>query len=193
MIRISALIFVLMGHLALGNVHADDRWEIDKAHTQVLFTVNHLGFTDLTGQFRVVDGTLHLDTDDWTQSSVTATIEAASVDMNHDGINRHLRNPDFFDVETHAALEFRSTSVKQVGENRLELHGELTMIGKTLPVSLDVTLNKLDMNPGRGTPRAGFRAEGRLKRSDWGMSYGVPNVGDEIAIVINLEARIPAQ
>ncbi|HRQ63334.1 MAG TPA: YceI family protein [Xanthomonadaceae bacterium] len=192
MIRISALILVLTTQLTLADTHAADRWEIDKAHTQVLFTVDHLGFTDLTGQFRMIDGTLHLDTDDWTQSSVTATIEAASVDMNHDGINRHLRNPDFFDVETHATLEFRSTSVKQVGENRLELHGELTMIGKTLPVRLDVTLNKLDMNPGRGTPRVGFRAEGSLKRSDWGMSYGVPNVGDEIAIVINLEARIPA-
>jgi polyisoprenoid-binding protein YceI len=193
MIRMSTFTFALTAALAGTTVQASDRWEIDKAHTQVLFTVNHLGFTDLTGQFRVLDGSLHLDTADWTQSSVTVTLEAASVDMNHDGIDRHLKNPDFFDVETHATLDFRSTSVEQVGEDRLKLHGELTMIGKTLPVSLDVTLNKLDMNPGRGTPRAGFRAEGTLKRSDWGMTYGVPNVGDEIAIVINLEARIPQQ
>jgi polyisoprenoid-binding protein YceI len=178
--------------LASTPTFAAETWQIDKAHTQVLFTVSHLGFTELTGQFRVVEGELRLDTENWANSSVSASLQAASVDLNHDGINRHLKNPDFFDVENHATLEFRSTSVEQTGEGQLRLHGELTMIGKTLPVSLDVTVNKLAAHPMRGTPWVGFRAEGSLQRSAWGMTYGTPAVGDDIGIVINLEAAGPA-
>ncbi len=193
MIRPSVLAVTLAAALASPYAEAAQPWQADLAHTQVLFTVNHLGFTNLTGQFRVVAADLQLDTDDWSKSSVTATLEAASVDMNHEGIDRHLKNPDFFDVDNHAALSFRSTAVEQVGEGRLKLDGELTMIGKTLPVSLDVTINKLGAHPMRGTPWVGFRAEGSLKRSAWGMDYGVPNVGDEVGIIINLEASGPAE
>lgn len=191
MIHTRALVFIAAATLSAPAAQAAEAWTLDKPHTQVLFTVNHLGFTDLTGQFRVVDAELHLDSTDWSSSSVSATIDAASIDMNHDGLNRHLKNADFFDVENFPHLSFRSTAISEVGEGRLKMDGELSMIGTTLPVSLDVTLNKLGAHPMRGTPWVGFRAEGSLKRSDWGMTYAVPAVGDEIGIVINLEAAGP--
>lgn len=172
--------------------NAAEKWEFDKAHTQVLFVVNHLGFTDLTGQFRVVDGELLLDRGNLANSSVTATLEADSVDMNHDGINRHLKNEDFFDVETHAQLTFRSTSVSVVDDSTLKMDGELEMVGQTVPVSLDVVINNIGTHPMSGKPHAGFTATGTLQRSDWGISYGSPNVGEEVSIRINLEAS-PAE
>jgi polyisoprenoid-binding protein YceI len=174
---------------ALAPAHAAEKWEFDKAHTQVLFVVNHLGFTDLTGQFRVVDGELMLDRENLANSSVTATLKAESVDMNHDGIDRHLKNEDFFYVEQYPELKFRSTAVTVVDEGTLKMEGELEMIGQTLPVSLDVTINNIGAHPMSGKPHAGFTATGSLKRTDWGMDYAAPAVGDEVSIRINLEAR----
>lgn len=168
---------------------AAERWEFDRPHSQVLFTVNHLGFTDLTGQFREFSGELHLDTEDLTRSSVQVSIDTASVDMNYERLDAHLRNPDFFDVDTHPAMTFRSTSVERVGEGRYTLNGELTIIGQTRPVALDLAVNNIGPHPMRGTPWAGFTATGSIKRSDFGMTYAVPAVGDEIAIRINVEAR----
>lgn len=167
---------------------AAERWEFDRAHTQVLFTVSHLGFTELTGQFREVSGELILDSEDLSKSSVTARIDTASIDMNFERLETHLKNKDFFDVENHAEMLFTSTSVEKVADDRLTVHGDLSLLGKTQPVSLDVRINKLGNHPMSGKPYGGFTATTSIKRSDWGMSYGVPNVGDEIGIRINLEA-----
>lgn len=177
-----------MATTALAPAHAAEKWEFDKAHTQVLFVVNHLGFTDLTGQFRVVDGELMLDRENLANSSVTATLQAESVDMNHDGIDRHLKNEDFFYVEQYPELKFRSTSVTVVDDTTLKMDGELEMVGQTLPVSLDVTINNIGAHPMSGNPHAGFTATGTLKRTDWGIDYAAPAVGDEVSIRINLEA-----
>lgn len=166
-------------------------WRLDHAHSQVFFTVSHLGFTEMLGQFRKFDAKLLFDPTDWTRSSVEATIDAASVDMNHEGLNEHLRNEDFFHVERFPTLSFRSTKVENLGGDRLRLHGELTLLGQTRPVSLDVRINKFGEHPMRKIPWVGFRAEGKIKRSDFGMKYALGPVGDEIGIIINLEAGGP--
>jgi polyisoprenoid-binding protein YceI len=168
---------------------AAERWDFDRAHTQVLFTVSHLGYTELTGQFRDVSGELMLDSEDLSKSSVTARINAASIDMNFERLEAHLKNKDFFDAENHADMLFTSTRVEKVADDRLTVHGDLSLLGKSLPVSLDVRINKLGDHPMSGKPYGGFTATTSIKRSDWGMTYGVPNVGDEIGIRINLEAK----
>jgi len=175
--------------LPLQLATAAEPWVFDRAHTQVLFTVDHLGFTEMTGQFREVGGELMLDTEDLTKSSVTARINTASVDMNFERLDAHLRNADFFDVDTHAEMVFTSTRIEKVDDSNYTLHGDLTLLGKTLPVSLDMKVNKLGKHPMSGQPYAGFTATGSLSRSDWGMTYAVPNVGDRIGIRINLEAK----
>jgi polyisoprenoid-binding protein YceI len=185
---------LLLAALILAPLHAADaaeRWVFDRAHSQVLFTVNHLGFTDMVGQFREFSGELLLDREDLSKSSVTARINTASVDMNFDRLEAHLKNADFFDVENHAEMVYTSSRVELVGENQLKVHGELSLLGKSLPVALDVTVNKIGNHPMSGRPYAGFAASASLKRSDFGMTYAVPNVGDEIAIRISIEA-LPA-
>ncbi len=168
---------------------AAERWDFDRAHTQVLFTVSHLGYTELTGQFREVSGELMLDREDLSKSSVTARINTASIDMNFERLEAHLKNEDFFNAENHADMVFTSTRVEKVADDRLTVHGDLSLLGKSLPVSLDVRINKLGDHPMSGKPYGGFTATTSIKRSDWGMTYGVPNVGDEIGIRINLEAK----
>lgn len=168
---------------------AAERWDFDRAHTQVLFTVSHLGFTEMTGQFRDFSGELMLDQENLTNSSVTARINTSSIDMNFERLDAHLKNKDFFDVENHAEMVFTSSRVEKVADDRLTVHGELSLLGKSKPVSLDVRINKLGNHPMSGNPYGGFTATGSIKRSDWGMTYGVPNVGDEIGIRINLEAK----
>lgn len=173
--------------------NAAESWVFDKAHTQVLFTVNHLGFTDLTGQFRGVEGELKLDRETIANSSVIAVIRADSVDMNHDGINSHLKNADFFNVESFPELRFESASVEAAGENELRVAGDLTMLGQTRPVTLAVVINQIGTHPMSGKPHAGFTATGSLKRSEWGMDLLAGPVGDEIAFRINVEADPAAE
>lgn len=181
------LALALAAPLQVAN--AAERWDFDRAHTQVLFTVSHLGFTEMTGQFREFSGELMLDREDLTKSSVTARIDTNSVDMNFERLDAHLKNKDFFDVENHAEMVFTSTRVEKVADDRLTVHGDLSLLGQTKPVSLDVRINKIANHPMSGKPYAGFAATTSIKRSDFGMTYGVPNVGDEIGIRINLEAK----
>ncbi len=192
-IRTSLALAAVLAAAAAPVLQAAELWRFDKAHTQVLFTVNHLGFTTMTGQFRVVEGELRLDRDNLATSSVRAVLKADSVDMNHEGIDRHLKNADFFDVERFPELRFVSTAIEPAGDDRLKLTGDLTMLGNTLPVVLDVTVNQIGDHPMSGKPHAGFTATGTLKRSDWGMTYLVGPVGDEIGIRINLEADLVSE
>ena len=171
--------------LASASALAAEEWQFDNAHTMIGFTVDHLGaFTDF-------DGTLILDQDDPSNSSVSVSIATASVDTRHEARDGHLSGEDFFDVANNPTITFESTSVNVTGDNTAEVTGDLTMLGMTNPVTLDVTLNQLGPNPFSETPTAGFSATGTLNRSDWGMQFGVPVIGDEIALIIETEATLP--
>lgn len=166
--------------------------EIDLSHTRVWFYVNHLGFSDMYGDFTKFDIDLKVDPENLANSTVSASIDTSTVDMRHEGLNKHLKNADFFNVEQHPAMSFETTSVTQNGEGKLAVAGNLTLLGVTKPVTLDVTVNKIGEHPMRKTPWVGFNATATIKRSDFGMSYGVPAVGDDIKISIGLEGALKA-
>ena len=166
---------------------AADRYEFDKAHTSILYFVEHMGLSEMQGEFRAFEGELLIDSADITKSSVNVSIDAASVDMDHDKLNEHLKAKDFFDAANQPRLTFKSTQVEAKGENALAVTGDLTLLGVTRPVTLAVTLRKLDSHPFAKRPAIGFHAEGAIKRSDFGMNYGIPNVGDTVKIRIDTE------
>ncbi len=166
--------------------------EIDLSHTRVWFYVNHLGFSDMYGDFTKFDIDLKVDPENLANSTVSASIDTSTVDMRHEGLNRHLKNQDFFNVEQHPAMTFETTGVTQNGEGKLAVAGNLTLLGVTKPVTLDVTVNKIGEHPMRKTPWVGFNATATIKRSDFGMNYGVPAVGDDIKISIGLEGALKA-
>ncbi|MGA1858933.1 YceI family protein [Azospirillum sp. 11R-A] len=163
-------------------------YKIDPAHTAVAFIVNHVGFSNVIGRFNTVGGDISFDKDAVEKSTVSVTIDTTSVDTNHAKRDEHLRSPDFFNAKEFPKMTFKSTKIEKTGDKTGKLHGELTMLGVTKPVVLDVTFNKDGVSPASKLETAGFSARGTVKRTDFGMKYGAPAIGDDIQLLIEIEA-----
>lgn len=163
-------------------------YKIDPAHTAVVFIVNHVGFSNVIGRFDTVGGDVTFDKDAVEKSVVTVSIDTTSVDTNHAKRDEHLRSPDFFNAKEFPKMTFKSTTIEKTGDKTGKLHGDLTMLGVTKPVVLDVTFNKDGVSPASKLETAGFSARGTVKRSEFGMKYGVPAIGDDIQLLIEVEA-----
>ena len=161
-------------------------FDIDPNHSRIWFDVNHQGYSVMRGLFREFGGTFNFDADNPGASSLDITIQAASVDMFHQGLNDHLKRDDFFGVETHPELHFVSTGVEAMGDH-LTVHGDLMILGQTNPVTLDVTQNLMGQTR-NGADKVGFSATTSLDRSDYGMTFGAPNIGTDVTISIQIEA-----
>jgi polyisoprenoid-binding protein YceI len=165
------------------------QYTFDPNHTQVQFVWNHFGFSNLTGQFGKVEGTVDFDAADPTKASVSATIQIASVDSNIKKLDGELVGADYFDAAKFPTATFKSTSVtKGSTPDHLTVAGDLTLHGVTKPVTLDVTVVKVGDHPMKKAPAAGFAATTTIKRSDFGITKYVPMVGDEVKINIVSEA-----
>ncbi|MEQ8964797.1 MAG: YceI family protein [Azospirillaceae bacterium] len=161
----------------------------DKSHTHILFFVDHLGFSAVQGEFLDYEGELTLDTEDPANSSVAVTIDVASLDSGHPPRDEHLLDADFFDAEAYPEMTFASTRVEPTGEDTALVHGDLTIKGVTRPVVLDTRLNGLGPNPfAPDQTIAGFSATTEIARSDFGMDFGLPAIGDTVEIRIEIEA-----
>jgi polyisoprenoid-binding protein YceI len=164
-------------------------YTLDPNHTQVQFIWNHYGFTNLTGQFGKVEGTLEFDPADPTKSSVTATIGLSSVDSNIKKLDEKLVTSDYFDVAQYPTATFKSTRVEKGSTpDRLRVTGDLTLHGVTKPVTLDVDVVKVGTQPLRKGDAAGFDATATIKRADFGIKTYLPMVADEVKLHIVAEA-----
>lgn len=187
LLRVVTLTAIVFG-LAAGTASAEqERYVFDKAHTQILFFVSHLGFSMMQGEFHDYDGEFVFDRDDPSRSSVEVSIATASVDTDHEKLNEHLRTPDFFNSEAHPTMSFKSTSIERTGENSGRITGDFTMLGVTRPLTLNVTFNKADVHPVNKNYIAGFSGSTTIRRSDYGMTYSVPAVGDEVEVRLEVE------
>lgn len=174
---------------------APGSWTLDKNHSGVLFTVRHLGLSNVRGRFDTFEAALDigptLDT-----VSITAEVDLASVDTNNSDRDAHLRGTDFFDTDQHSVMTFRSTSVRADGAD-YELAGDLTIAGVTKPLTLDVEFHGTEIFPGDQSTHAGFTATGQIKRSDFGIDFGIiPGaeklmLGDKIKIELDLQFVAP--
>ena len=178
----------LLASVASAAQAAPVAYKIDPAHLSVAFIVNHLGFANMIGRFNTAAGEVAFDKDAVHNSAVTVTIDAASIDTAHAKRDDHLRSPDFFNAKEFPKITFKSTKIEKTGDKTGKLHGDLTLLGTTKPVVLDVTFNKEGVSPASKLETVGFSARGTIKRSDFGMKYGVPNIGDEIQLLIEAEA-----
>ncbi|MBD3667613.1 MAG: polyisoprenoid-binding protein [Kangiella sp.] len=176
-----------MALIATANAKPDD-YEFDTVHSQIIFKVNHLGYSNSYGKFRAFEGTLSFDPEDWSTAQTEVSINTKSIDLENKKWNDHMRSADFFDVEQFPAMTFKSTKLEKTGENTGKLHGDLTILGTTKPITLDLTLNQAGIHPMSEEPHVGFSATGSIKRSEFGMIYGVPAVGDDVHIIIEVEA-----
>lgn len=185
--KILSFIVVSLLFAAAPAQAAVEKYVYDPAHTQVMFSVSHLGFSFSHGKFTKFSGGFEFDAEAVENSSADMTIETASINMDMAEWDNHLKSPDFFDVEKFPAMTFRSTKAEKTGEKTGKLTGDLTLLGVTKPVTLDVVYNKSGVHPYSKNYIAGFSATGTIKRSDFGMNYGLPGVGDDVTIEVQVE------
>ncbi|MCB1783887.1 MAG: polyisoprenoid-binding protein [Alphaproteobacteria bacterium] len=185
--------FLLATSVLLTGAFAQPAWAevehytFDNPHTQILFFVSHLGFSMSQGKFTDYQGGFTFDTTDPSKSSVEITIPTDSLQMDSEKWNEHLKSADFFDVEKYPDMTFKSTEVKVTGDDTADITGDLTLLGVTKPVTLHVKHNKSGKHPFGDKYVSGFSATATLKRSDFGMNYGLPMIGDDVNLMIGVE------
>ena len=191
--NLKAMILSAGGAMAVAGLilpaNAAEQFLVDPAHASVLFSVSHLGFSHTYGRFNTVEGAITLDAEVPEKSSVVVSIDAASLDTNHAKRDEHLRGKDFFDVTQFPTLKYKSTSVTVTGDKKATVIGDLTMHGVTKSVPLEVTLINSGPHPMDKTKTlAGISARGTLKRTEFGMGYAAPLLGDEVQLIIEVDA-----
>jgi polyisoprenoid-binding protein YceI len=172
---------------ATFSAQAADTYTLDPTHTSIVFIVNHLGFSDYQGRFGGVTGELVLDRENASASSASITVDLNQIDSGVEALDNHMKTADFFDVANYPTATFTSTSVELVGDNAATVTGDLTILGQTKPLVLDVTLSGEGSHPMTGDEVVGFSAAGVVTRSDYGMNYLIPGVGDEVTLQISSE------
>ena len=179
-------------------------YTLDRNHASLIFRVNHLGFSHYTARFTRFAATLELDPAHPAASRVTATIDPTSIETDNPDpaldFDHQLQNQDWLSTAQFPQMTFRSTALELTGPNTAHVAGELDLHGVTRPVTLDVTFNggyaSHPMDPSGA--RIGFSAHGSLRRSEFGMTVGIPapgstfGVGDEVEILIEAEFTRPA-
>jgi polyisoprenoid-binding protein YceI len=163
-------------------------WQIDPAHANAQFSVRHLGISNVSGQFTKVSGTVQLDDKDISKSTVTATVDAASVDTRDESRDKDLKSENFFDVAKFPTFTFTSTKITSAGPGKLTMVGNLTMHGVTKEVSFDVDGPSDAITDPWKNQRRGASATTTIKRADFGISkYPAAMVGDDIKITLDIE------
>ncbi len=189
-----------LGTLALTQLAHAGAWELDPAHTTAQFTVRHMMVSNVRGQFAKVAGTIDLDDQSPTRSTVQVNIDAASIDTREPKRDAHLRSPDFFDVQKYPQITFKATKISKSGKDAYNVVGDLTMHGVTKPVTLAVQAPAQSFKNPWGQTVRGFSATGKINRKDWGLNWnkaieaGGVLVGDEVTLQIDGEmtAKPPA-
>ena len=167
-------------------------WQIDPAHSLVEFSVRHMMFSTVKGRFTGVQGTILDVAEDPAQSSVQVTIDASSVATGDDNRDGHLRSADFFNVEQYPTITFASRRIEG-SRDEFTITGELTINGVTREVTLEVAFNGRGTTP-FGTTVAGFSAETKINRKDWGLNWNAPLeaggvlVSDQVKLNLEVQA-----
>jgi len=162
-------------------------YKVDPAHSGAFFEIGHLaGISRFMGRFNDVSGELVVDAPE--KSKITVSIKTDSVDTNHEGLNKHLKSPDFFNAVQFPNLTFTSTHIRMDNKGEGTVSGNLSLHGVTKPVTLK--LKHIGAGKGmKGEQRVGYVATTTIKRTDFGMNYAVPAAAtDEVDLRINIEA-----
>ena len=176
---------------------ASGAYSFDKAHSSIGFRVKHMGLVDVPGYFRDFTGTVNYDAKDVTKSTVEFMAKMTSVDTGVAPRDNHLRTKDFFEVETYPEMTFKSTKIEKKGKG-LMITGDFTMKGVTKSISFPFNVVGFLKDAKSGATRMGATAETVINRRDFGVNYGTnlpngtPMLSDNITVVLNIEANMPA-
>lgn len=166
------------------------KWVSDAAHSELAFKVKHLMISNVKGMFRKF--TAEIDGEDFTQSTVTVTIDASSINTNDDTRDNHLKGADFLDVENHAEIRFTGTEFKKTTGDNYKFTGQLTIKEVSHPVTLDVEFGGINKDPW-GNEKAAFSLSGKISRKEWGLHWnaaletGGMLLSDEVHIMADVQ------
>lgn len=167
-------------------------WDVDKAHTSLKFTVQHLVISEVEGVFKMFDGSVESKGADFNNATVNFTADVASINTGDEKRDGHLKSDDFFNAEKYPRMTFNSTSFKKIKGNMYVLEGNLTIRDVTKKVKFAVIYNGTVKDPW-GNIKAGFKATTKINRKEYGLKWnamteaGGAVVGDEVAITVNAE------
>jgi polyisoprenoid-binding protein YceI len=170
---------------------AAEKYVLDSSHSQVVFNYNHLGYSTTFGMFSGFEGEIMFDAENPANSSVSVSMPVKSMFTGWEARDGHFMSGDFFGAKDGDMVTFTSTGIEVTGDNTALITGDLSMNGTTKAVVLDAKLNQsgeFPFGPNQGKPWAGFDATATLKRSDFGLGAFAPAVGDEVQLMISIEA-----
>lgn len=186
--KLHFLAAALLAALATPALAEPVTYTIDPTHTQIAFTYSHFGYSNITGRFDAIEGTVTYDPANPSASSIQITTQIASVSTGVAKLDEHLKAEDFLHAAQFPAASFKSTKVDAAGEGKLTLTGDLTLHGVTLPTTFDVTINKVGEHPMKGKPAAGFDATGSIDRTAFGVEKYAQATGSNVKLAITIEA-----
>jgi len=183
---------IALASLALACIQPAVAQEVyvgDPAHTYAYFETGHLGISWVRGRFNKTTSAKVLLDRAAKKGSIEVTIDAASVDTGHEARDKHVRSEEYLNVEKFPVIAFKSKNLRFTGDNLSGVDGELTMMGVTRPVSLNVTSFRCIQHPVNKRDMCGADASAAIKRSEWGIKRGATGIGDDVKISIQIEAH----
>lgn len=189
MLNRNAIALLLLATSPLA-AHAAESYTIDPPHTYAHFSISHLGFSTMQGRFDKSSGKVTLDRAA-KSGSMDIAIESASVSTGFAKRDEHLKSPDFFNAAEFPSITYKSSAVKFKGDVPASVEGNLTLMGVTKPVKLTIEAFKCGadpMDPLKQKQKCGAAASTQIKRSDFGIKFGLPAIGDDVKLVFEVEA-----
>jgi len=176
------------------SVNAQTKWNIDKVHSKVLFSVTHLIISEVTGEFKDFTGSIEYAKDDFSDAKIDFTVDVNSISTDNDMRDKHLKSDDFFNAEKFPQITFKGKSLTKVNDNNYKLTGDFTIRDVTKQITLDVIYNGTIKDP-YGNTKAGFKIIGQINRFDYNLKWnklieaGGAVVGKTVTMTINLELQ----
>jgi polyisoprenoid-binding protein YceI len=170
----------------LNPAAAAETYKLDPAHTSVVFRIKHLGVAYVYGRFNGPTGSFVFDESSPSKNSIQMQVDAQNVDTAVQKRDNHLKSPDFFNAGEHPLITFKSTSVKKSGADTYEITGDLTLLGKTKPITVKARQTGTGKDPW-GNFRRGFEASFTVNRSDFGMDFMMKVVADDVLLTVSVE------
>jgi polyisoprenoid-binding protein YceI len=183
---------IALGAVAVGTTVKTIEWDFDKAHSKIAFRVRHMVIAEVDGYFKDFSGNVTTEGEDFSTAQIQFTVSVPSIYTEEPDRDTHLKSDDFFNAEKYPNMTFKSTSIKEVGDNKYKLSGNLTIRDVTKPIELDMVLNGIVEDPW-GNTRAGFKITGELNRFDYNLKWnaaletGGLVVSKEVKLDLNVE------
>jgi polyisoprenoid-binding protein YceI len=184
-----AFVSMIAAFLASATASQAADYTVDPTHSHVLFTIDHLGFAKMVGLLSDFNGNISFDANNVPASKLSVTIKTDSLQTQFAPRDKDLKGADWFNVTEFPEMTFVGTEFVKKDDHAGTVTGKLTLHGVTKPVTLNVVVNKVGQNPLDKIDSAGFSARGSFKRSDFGMKTYLGAIGDDVDLIIEIEAK----